>query len=183
MKSLLGIFLIMGSAKYCSRAFPEYDRHVKTLNNTHAPMYHKMEKILGKDISSADSSTSAWANTFLNEFEKNFDGYYPHKAVMAKLLEKKPDGLSIKVVGGNWCSDTRLQLPRVCKVLHLLGVSPDNFDYFTVDKQKKALSNDFASTIKIDKVPLIIFYVNEKEIGRIIESPKKSIEEDLLKML
>lgn len=183
MKYLLGIFLVMGSAKYCSKSYPEYEKHLKTLNNTHAPMYHKMEKTLGKDAASTDSLTSAWANTFLNEFEKTFNAYYPYKPVMGELYAKKPYGLVVKAVGGNWCSDTRMQVPRLCKVLHLLGISPDNFDYYTVNKEKKPVNDDFASTVKIDRVPLIIFYIDGKEIGRIVENPQKSIEEDLLKML
>ena len=37
--------------------------------------------------------------------------------------------------------------------------------------------------LNIEKVPTFIFYKNGIEIGRIIESPEKSIEKDFLKIL
>ncbi|MEJ2614863.1 MAG: hypothetical protein P8Z35_07895 [Ignavibacteriaceae bacterium] len=37
--------------------------------------------------------------------------------------------------------------------------------------------------MKIELVPTIIFYKDEKELGRIVETPNDSLEKDILKIL
>lgn len=183
MKKIFGLSLLSFLLQFCSVEKQKFKAHLTTLNNNHSPMFHKMEKILGKDAASEDSLTSASANKFLNTFETNFNSFQPDKKIMVKLFALPLSGLKVKTIGGNWCSDTRYLIPRFCKVLHQLGIKPEQFDYYTVGKDKKALNDDFAKTQKVEKVPLIIVYNNDIEIGRIVENPIKTIEVDLYNML
>jgi len=53
---------------------------------------------------------------------------------------------------------------------------------FAVDRDKKA--GDCAiDYLKIELVPTIIFYKQDTEIGRIVESPQTSLEEDMVDII
>jgi hypothetical protein len=89
-------------------------------------------------------------------------------------------------VGGNWCPDTQGGLPDLMKVLDAAGVSPSLWNYQSVDRQKKLLTVDGLSPDSIfwvERVPTVIVLANGKEIGRIIEFPDRSWEEDLYRVL
>jgi hypothetical protein len=51
-----------------------------------------------------------------------------------------------------------------------------------VNRNKKAPLKDYQN-LQIEKVPTFIIYKNQKEIGRIVESPLKSLEKDLLNII
>lgn len=84
------------------------------------------------------------------------------------------------IILGTWCSDSREHLPALMKVCDLAGIT--DIELIGVNHKKTSTGLDL-STYQIEYVPLIIVYVNGKEKGRIIESPKKSIEADLLNLL
>ena len=51
-----------------------------------------------------------------------------------------------------------------------------------MDRNKSSSGTEIQS-LNIELVPTFIFYKNENEIGRIIETPEISIESDMLKIL
>ena len=90
--------------------------------------------------------------------------------------------LKVDVYGGNWCSDTRYGMGGLTHILDDLGVMKNNFRYIRVDKEKKIM--DFKiEGIEITRVPLVIFFIGNKEIGMIIENPTESWEKNLLQLL
>lgn len=178
MKSLAALFLFIGLAKQCSKV----DTYAMLDKNTHPDIVHKMEMILAQDLNSDDSATADWAKTFMDGFETEFKNYQPDRKVLDKL-KKHATEVEVKVIGGNWCSDTRREVPRLCKVLYFMGVSADKYSYFRVDKSKKPVDNDFAASRSIGSVPDIVVYKNGVEVGRIIETPRESLEKDLLALL
>jgi len=97
-------------------------------------------------------------------------------------LEGKTDDISITIVMGTWCSDSREQIPSFYKILNELNYPTDKITLICVDRNKKGLSDE-VSNLNIELVPTIIFYRNGKEIGRIIETPQESLEKDLLRII
>lgn len=154
-----------------------------TLDADPHPSYiHAMEQFLAADMNSEDSATSAWAKEFMRDFETGFKAYKPYISVIKKL-ENHLKTAEIKVIGGNWCSDTRFQVPRLAKVLYYAGLPVEKFSYFRVNKAKQAVDADFAAEIKPARVPEIVVFNQGKEVGRITETPQESMEKDLLKLL
>ena len=49
-------------------------------------------------------------------------------------------------------------------------------------EEKKGYFNDY-SRYNITNTPTIIFYKNKKEVGRIIEKPKETLESNMLSIL
>lgn len=118
---------------------------------------------------------------FKDWFDEQYTNYQPDYDVLDKL-EGKLDDISITIVMGTWCSDSREQIPSFYKILDELNYSSEKITLICVDRKKKGLSDE-ADNLNIELVPTIIFYRNGNEIGRIIETPQESLEKDMLEIL
>jgi hypothetical protein len=123
--------------------------------------------------------SGTYAKWFADEY-----GYYNYLMERATLDSIKGiiDSCRITIVMGTWCDDSKEQVPRFFCILDYLKFKEKNLTIFCVDRNKKTMANE---TDKLDilKVPTIIFYVRGKEIGRIIETPIKSIEKDMVRII
>lgn len=121
-----------------------------------------------------DSAMRADAQLFWDDFETEYMMYSPSEALLKQLdsvLRSKVlnagSGLitlptfRMLMIGGNWCSDTRMGLPRLCKVLDQLMLTSEGnvvisktelevssvrliLDYLRVDHDKKFIESDKA---------------------------------------
>lgn len=157
-------------------------QQAKSCAGQHPDILHKLEKSVADDVSENDSLVAMQAEKFLGQMDMEFSSYNPD-AVSCNKLNSKMQGIEVKVIGGNWCSDTRREVPRMCRVLCEAGFSANNFSYFKVDRQKKAVNIDFAMEQKVTKVPEFFIYRNGTLLGSIIETPRVSLEKDLLEIL
>ncbi len=114
-----------------------------------------------------------------------FDGYghyQPDMTVLAELMEQETDGLTITIVLGTWCPDSRREVPRFMKITDLWGFPKDKIRFIGTDINKAAPLDDFPQ-LGIERVPTFIFFKNNVEIGRIIEVPVTSLEQDTRNIL
>jgi thiol-disulfide isomerase/thioredoxin len=93
-------------------------------------------------------------------------------------LENKIDDVEITIVLATWCSDSQREVPRFYKVINEAGYNDKRVQVIAVDKNMEAIVVDIKD-MDIKRVPTFIIYKDEKEIGRIVETPKKSLERDL----
>lgn len=121
-----------------------------------------------------------------DDFNYWFADEYKHYSIDEETLEllnsDSFSSLHIKTVVGTWCEDSQRELPRIIKILDHLDF---NFDYLAiigVDKNKKAEETE-VDQLNIELVPTIIIYIDDKEIGRIIESPTESLEKDITNII
>lgn len=128
--------------------------------------------ICTSEILKSDTSFSWW-------FKSEYENYEPKDTLIKKLNLKD---VQIVIVMGTWCSDTRKQLPRFMKILEHVSFDMENLTMFAVDRKKKAEEIDIDYYV-IELVPTFIFYKNDSELGRIIESPKASLEADIVEIL
>ncbi len=107
------------------------------------------------------------------------ENYLPNKEIKEKILNFNEE-VTVVVFLGTWCGDSRRNVPRFFKSIK------DNHNFkiamWAVDRKKK-MENNLTEKYNILRVPTFIFKKNGVEIGRIIENPKKSIEEDILDIL
>ena len=122
----------------------------------------------------ADTSFSWWFNS-----ESDM---YSVDSVALKGVSGMMKEIKIIIVMGTWCSDSKREVPRFFKILDLLGYDQKNLTLICVDRNKKA-TGDEVEKLEIKLIPTFIFYKNDVEIGRIVETPKESLEKDLLKLL
>ena len=117
-----------------------------------------------------------------DDFNYWFQDEYDHYTIDLESLELIQSDLfstiQIKIVMGTWCGDSQRELPRLIKILNHLEYNYENLSIIGVDKNKTAKGTEF-DQLNIELVPTIIFYVDNQEIGRIIESPAESLEKDI----
>ncbi|WP_316796943.1 thioredoxin family protein [Pedobacter agri] len=123
--------------------------------------------------------------TTFPEFKEMYDpiyaAYVPDAATMIELkkLVKKE---KIKIVFGTWCGDSKVNVPNFFKVLDALQFKEKNVEIIAVDGSKKA-ENGIIDGLDIQRVPTFIVYDKKgKELGRIVEHPKATLEADLLEI-
>ena len=118
---------------------------------------------------------------FKTMYDTMYESYTPDATTIANL---KPfmEGVKVTIVMGTWCGDSKLQVPHFYKITDQLGITEENMTLICVDGQKKA-ENGLIDNLSIERVPTFIFYKDGKELGRIVESPKETLEKDALDLL
>lgn len=130
-------------------------------------------KVSKQDLEN-DTSRTAW-------FQTEFMAYRPEVTEAQKKILTTRE-FQVVIILGTWCSDSRMQVPRLYKVFYELGLNPP-ITLITTDKNKKVIEPGFVH-ITAKYVPyFIIRDKNGKDIGEIIETPKKSLEADLAAIL
>lgn len=120
---------------------------------------------------------------FGKKFETEYELYQPKKSEIRKIKSLiRKNNIEIITVFGDWCHDSQEQVPRFFKILDNSGFATKKSKIIAVDRIKSAQSLDI-SKYNIQRVPTFIVYHNNKEIGRIIETPELSLEEDFLLIL
>lgn len=110
--------------------------------------------------------------------EEAFEGKPEHLEQLKNGLE----GVSVKAYIGTWCDDSQYYFPLLIQVLRQASFHVEQMEIYGLDKNKNYLDG-VAAPNEVKLVPTLIFYRDNKEIGRFVETPKKGILEDLLKIV
>lgn len=118
--------------------------------------------------------------------------YQPAAADIAELAAVN-DPVEIVCVLGTWCSDSRREVPRFWKVLQeaanpnlklvMLAVGR------TADEQAAAVIREIGfdesprQTYNVTLVPTFVFLRGDEELGRIVETPETTLEQDAARIL
>jgi thiol-disulfide isomerase/thioredoxin len=112
-------------------------------------------------------------------YSKEYYGpdYVADNAIVDELKALNTDDLTITIVLGTWCPDSRREVPRFMKLVSLWEFPVERIRFIGVDINKVAPLGDYPA-LGIERVPTFIFYKNKIETGRIIEVPITSLEQD-----
>jgi len=121
-----------------------------------------------------DSSFAWW-------FNPEYENYELDKETLSHV-KMDNEFHSITIVMGTWCSDSRREVPRFYKILDSLNFPSAKVKLIMVDRKKEAAEINIAS-LNIELVPTMIIYNDGLEIGRIVETPKETLEKDLAAIL
>ncbi len=94
-------------------------------------------------------------------------------------LRKIDSKLEIVVFFGTWCGDSRSEVPKFLKVYDAVANRNFSLRMYGVDSSMRDGSG-LAEKFGVEKVPTFIFVSGGKELGRIVEYPQKTMEEDFL---
>jgi thiol-disulfide isomerase/thioredoxin len=114
-------------------------------------------------------------------FNKNYNDY-KIDTMMAEKLNTKLKGKNFIIFMGTWCGDSRREVPRMYKLLDYCGVGANRIQLIMMnsyDSVYKQSPSHEERGFNIHRVPDLLVFEDEKEIGRIVESPVVSIEKDL----
>lgn len=115
-------------------------------------------------------------------YESGYREYQPDQAFIEELREVDISNLTITIVLGTWCPDSRREVPRFMKIAEMWGFPEGKIRFIGVDINKIAPLSDY-DELGIERVPTFIFYENNSEKGRIIEIPVTSLEQDTRNIL
>lgn len=115
------------------------------------------------------------------QFARDAKGYIPDPGAISSLKEFTAR-TKIVVFLGTWCSDSQSEIPKFLKVIEEAGNPNFEVTVYGLDRTKQDETGD-ATAHGISFVPTIVLYRGDKELGRIVEYPKTSMEADLLKIL
>jgi thiol-disulfide isomerase/thioredoxin len=159
----------------------------------------KTEKVVWQDIKSQTMTSTEYLEKFKDNriIIQNYTNYKPKKDVMAKIIEfltNQNKQLKIFIQGTIWCHDSAREIPRMLKIaeefkiveelriLYGINVNPlrKRGESMWSGRPHEAVDPKF----DLSAVPTFYFFDREgKFLGKIIERPKKSLEEDILDIL
>ncbi len=123
----------------------------------------------------------------LPDWDEEFRTYQPAAEDVAALTEVKND-IDIICVLGTWCHDSQREVPRFWKILEETANPHLELTMFAVGRSsdEKALEildsigfdESLCDTYNVELVPTFIFMSDGVELGRIIESPQTTLEQD-----
>lgn len=122
------------------------------------------------------------------EQEKTFDWLqhgaqsYKPDAVSIEFLRENLSQYRLITFMGTWCDDSHILIPQLYKVLSDARFPMGELTMYGVDRTKT--TTDGAHTqYGVSFVPTVIVLHNGKEVGRITESARKSVETDLANII
>lgn len=148
----------------------------QSLNKTIIDIKTQKEILIGKC-----NRTGLNMGEFSSFFSMEYDTYVidKNKTDSIKIFKNE---FSITIIMGSWCGDSKEQVPRFYKILDVISFVDDNVTLICVDRNKKAEDID-VSDYQLTLVPVFIFYRNGVELGRITETPRNTLESDMLSIL
>jgi hypothetical protein len=119
---------------------------------------------------------AGWSSYSANSFQ-------PSAAKIEDISRlEKQDSTTFLIIGGSWCPNTKIHLPRIMKIFRLASVPSGDIHLYGVDRHMREPSGT-AKHWHISKIPAVIILSRGREIGRIVEHPKISWEDDILNVL
>lgn len=118
---------------------------------------------------------------YKNWFTANYDRYQPNTGKLANMENGKLEGLKVKLLMATWCGDSKRNVPIFYKILDGIGFNEEQLQVWALDRRKHGPNNEQIQ-YGVTRVPTIIFYRNDKEIGRFVErlKPGQNMEDIII---
>lgn len=118
---------------------------------------------------------------FAEWYNSEFDNYNPKPHILDSLKSVSQD-YKIQIILGTWCKDSRREVPRFIKLLNEISYPIEQLEIIGVNRRKVCPEANINEGY-VDFVPTFIVFKGQREVGRIIEQPNISFEDDLLAIL
>jgi len=111
-------------------------------------------------------------------FKQNAQKCYPDP-MTAEKVGQIGWSLTIVVFLGTWCDDSEREVPKLLKMLEAANNPNISLELYAVDTKLRD-GEGLTKKYGVKAVPTIIFFDHGRELGRITESPKTTLERDFL---
>jgi hypothetical protein len=121
----------------------------------------------------------------------SYTEYEPDREAPARLRTIEAP-VEVICVLGTWCSDSTREVPRFWKILDALDNPHLSFRMVAVGRTDDEAATlalqelgypDLRAEYDVELVPTFVFRQYGKELGRIVETPEVSLEEDAVRIL
>jgi thiol-disulfide isomerase/thioredoxin len=114
-------------------------------------------------------------------FDENHSAHTVDVEILEDLQSLLTD-VSITVFMGTWCHDSQREVPALLKILDAISFDENRLRIIALSLAKDT-PGKIETNFDIKRTPTIIFSRNQKEIGRFVEYPQKSLEQDIRAIL
>lgn len=109
--------------------------------------------------------------------------YKPSKKKISAISRiARAKNIRFILFAGSWCKDSEAQLPTVMKLLDAARIPSRNIELYGVDGRMKEPAGR-GERFEVLNVPTLILLKGERELGRIVERPMETWEDDILSIL
>lgn len=107
--------------------------------------------------------------------------YQPEEAAV-QYLSSVQDSVTIYVLFGTWCHDSKREIPALFKTLELADNENIRVEYTAMSRQKTDPTNAYERW-DLKYTPTMIVVRNGKEVGRFVEESESNLESELVQIL
>ena len=104
-------------------------------------------------------------------FKARYDAYTPNKERLQECNEAALEGVSVKLLMATWCGDSKRNVPVFYKIMDELGFDENKLQVWALDRSKRGPNNE-QTRFGVSRVPTMIFYRDDVEMGRFVERPQ-----------
>jgi thiol-disulfide isomerase/thioredoxin len=115
------------------------------------------------------------------EWQELVASYNPKSEIIKKIKTINRE-IHIEIFMGCWCPDCRQHVSAYFKIMEMADNPFISTSYIGIPREKEA-RKEFIQGKNIVRIPTFIIYFQNQEVGRIIETPTKSVEEDLIDII
>ena len=107
--------------------------------------------------------------------------YQPKSDIIDRLRSLGRE-VRIEIYLGTWCSDSKAHVSEFFKVLEIADTPLIQATCVGIPEAKDKRAPYYAGR-DIERLPTFIVFIDGREMGRIVETPERSVEEDLVRIL
>jgi hypothetical protein len=115
------------------------------------------------------------------EWKPYVDGYSPKLDIVSRL-QAVPEEVRVEIFLGTWCPDCRQHVSAHIKIMDMVRNPLIQTTYTGVPRDREARA-PYTEGRDIERLPTFIVIFRGREAGRIVETPRRSVEEDLWEIL
>jgi thiol-disulfide isomerase/thioredoxin len=142
-------------------------------------LFMAVEPVVAQDLKGKITTEQLYAGAPV--FRENAQKFTPD-AVAVKRIREIGRQLKIVMFLGTWCSDSMREAPKLLKLLEAANNPNISLDLYAVNTSMEDGAG-LAKAAGVRAVPTMIFSRDGRELGRIIESPATTMENDFLKII
>ncbi|QSX36895.1 TlpA family protein disulfide reductase [Shewanella sedimentimangrovi] len=115
------------------------------------------------------------------DYRSSYQDYKPDTAGLAPL-QQVSEPTELLVIQGTWCPDCVREVPRLIRIAEQLNGTVFKLSHIGVDRDKTDPAG-LAGRYDFNRIPTILVLRQGVELGRIVERPQTSLEQDLVDIL
>ncbi len=113
---------------------------------------------------------------FVEWYQSGYDSYVVDTNKLISISSDSLKEISITVVFGSWCPDSRAEVPGFFKVCDFLKINQKKIKIIGVDKSKDVQA-DCAEDELVEYVPTYFFYCKGKLLKKIVDHSEATFEQ------
>lgn len=115
------------------------------------------------------------------EFRRYYQSYQVDIDTVTPLRQLSVPTEVVAIIA-SWCPDCHRETPRFMRIIEAVDNPNINVTYIAVDRNKHD-EDGLAAQYEFSRIPTFIVMKNGLEVGRIVERPTRSLEQDLVEIL